>query len=85
MFFGTHDRSLFDRSGMHVSRHFSTPHTKIGLSFDKPPNIKSTMGFKLDRMVDDQMPICQTYYHTTIRIVGKGESTLRVSHFLPKR
>jgi hypothetical protein len=40
-----------------VSKHFSTPHINIGLSFNKPPNNKSTMGFKLDRMVDDQMPI----------------------------
>jgi hypothetical protein len=43
------------------------------------------MGYKLGRVVDDQMPICQTYYYTTPRIVGKGESTLKVNHFSPKK
>ncbi len=57
MFFRTNDRSLFDGWGIHVSKHFSTPHINIGLSFNKPPNNKSTMGFKLDSVVDDQMPI----------------------------
>jgi hypothetical protein len=39
---------------MHVFKHFSTPHRKTSLNPNKPPNNKSTMGFK-GRMVDDQI------------------------------
>jgi len=66
MFYRTNDQSLFDKWGMHVSKHFSTPDTNIGLSSNKPPNTKSTMGFILSRVViDDQMPMSNLLLHNS--------------------
>jgi hypothetical protein len=50
---------------MHVSKHFSTPHTNTSLSLNKPLNNKSTMGFKLGRVVDDQMPMSNLLLHNS--------------------
>jgi hypothetical protein len=55
MFFKTNNQFLFVGWGIHVFRHFLTSHTKTSLSPNKPLNNKSTMGFKLGIMVDDQM------------------------------
>jgi len=65
MFYITNDQSLFEKWGMHVSKRFSTPDTNTSFSSNKPPNIKSTMGFILGRVVDDQMLMSNLLLHNS--------------------
>jgi hypothetical protein len=61
------ERSCFGRNGwqMPISKHFSTPHTNSGLTPNLPYNKKSTIGSKLQCVVNDQMPISNFGLHNS--------------------